>query len=190
MNIITPTMGNTDASRAQALLTYTPGTCIGAFWIPGGNGFSDYNVPAEWADIPLEGNTDDLSVSDKTAALALEMVGGRHIGADGHDSEDGMYLGFWLGAFASIQNPADISYCLEHTRVFELAAFLLPKQVEHSIPLCTQHNSFAAFRENMFPALEKDLARWPIAAFEAFCAHNFSKHGVPMYRRWLRRYRR
>lgn len=183
MTVLLPRIGVTYPDKGESLLTHRPEQFIGAFLVPGGYGFEEFNPPAGWIDTVLSYHNDPTE-KDESSQELLDMIKNREVGADSHNSKDGMYLLFWIGVLASPQSPCDIHFCIQHTRLFELN-LLLKKQIEHDIPTHTEVMSFDSFQTNQRPDLPKDLGLWKPEAWNEFCHHNFADNGNKMFDRWL-----
>lgn len=179
MTILLPNIGITLPYKAMSLVRHASEQFVGTFLIPGGYGFADYTQPYSWLDY-----SSDPEEKDESSQTLLDMIRNKGVGAKGHDSEDGMYLQFWIGVLANPQSPCDVNFCVQHIRLLELQV-LLQMQVEKDIPTHTEIMSFSDFQEDKRPDLPRDLYKWKTEDWKEFCHHNFAEHGNTMYERWL-----
>ena len=183
MSILLPNVGVTYPYKAEALLDHASEQIVGTFLVPGGYGFDEHSTPNGWTDAVLK-YSGDPTEKDESSSAILEMIVNREVGSEGHDSQDGIYLMFWIGILASPLSPCDISFCIQHIRLFELQ-MLLGLQIKNDISTHTETLSFSWFQEHYRPDLPKDLDNWKVTDWEHYCHQNFAEHGHEMYERWL-----
>lgn len=167
MSILLPNIGVTYPYKGQSLLRHAPEQFIGTFLIPGGYGFSEYHPPSEWSGAPL-GYSSDPEEKDKSSQYILELIDDGIIGAKDHNSEDKMYLMYWIGMLADPRSPSSVNFCIHHIRTLELRA-ILGLQIQNDIPTHAEVLDFNFFQESKRPDLPRDLRKWALADWENYC---------------------
>lgn len=178
MTVILPTIGYTDCHRAEALLEEYPQNVVGSFWVMCGYGFDTENIPDWW-------RLDILSEENSAQAIVDAFEAGKI--KPTHD--DPLYLGFCIFVIADINNPWNLSYMIQHVRMWELEGIKLLKiMAKHKIPACTFveypagfiERRYVYFQSTEYKHLLTDLKHWTVSIWEDYCSQLMSHVGVSM----------
>ena len=117
MTVHLPLIGVTGCGRAKALLEEYPQNIVGSFWIMSGYGFSSDDIPYWWSDLVLKDNQAQAIID----AYEEGLFNG------GHDNP--LYLGFCIIVVADLSNPANLSYVIQHLRMWEYERISLSESI-------------------------------------------------------------
>ena len=179
MTVHLPRIGVTDCSRAKALLEEYPQNIVGSFWIMSGYGFSSDDIPYWWSDLVLKDNQAQAIID----AYEEGLFNG------GHDNP--LYLGFCIIVVADLSNPANLSYVIQHLRMWEYEGIsLLRLMARWNISAHTEvtyPESFLNARygyvsdSNAYKRLSKSLSHWSVNNWEDYCSYLIAEHGQWMF---------
>jgi len=176
MTVYLPDIGITNCPRAKALIKEYPQNIIGSFWIMKGYGFDDKDIPSWWIDNVLEEN--------QAQGIINAFKKGYFEG--GHDNP--LYLGFCIIVFTDSSNPVNLSYMIQHLRMYEGEGIgLLYLMAEHNIPAETEiydPENFLKFRyrnnSSTYKNLRENINHWSVQVWEDYCSYLMAVDGQRM----------
>ena len=177
MTVHLPNIGITACKRAKSLIEEYPQNIVGSFWVMCVEGF-DFDrkeIPDSWTN--LDSAQDIIDVFEE---------GYFH---EGHNCP--VYLGFCIIVVANSSNPVDLSYVIQHLRMWEGEGIgLLRIMALHNIPahtdICYYYpEDFLSYRygkENpTYQYLRETLNHWSVQVWEDYCSYLMSVHGQRMF---------
>jgi len=176
MTVYLPYIGVPDCQRAKALIEEYPQNIVGSFWIMKGYGFDDKDIPDWWI----------YNVLEKNQAQGIINAFEKGYFEGGHNNP--IYLGFCIIIFTDSSNPVNLSYMIQHLRMWEAEGIgLLELMAEHNIPAHTEITDPEFFLESRYgndnstyKNLRKSLEHWSVQVWEDYCSYLMSKHGKQM----------
>lgn len=187
MTVLLPYIGITSCKRAKALVKNYPQNIVGSFWVMTGHGFDTENIPSWWTDIVSEDNQAQAIVD----AFERGEFSGEH--------ENPLYLGFCILVVASPTNPANLSYVIQHLRMWSGEGIgLLELMAEHNIPAHTEvtyPENFLSYRYKghreysrpSYDYLSQSLEHWSVQVWEDYCSYLMATDGQKMFTGYLER---
>ncbi len=176
MAVLLPQIGVSSCLRAEALLEEHPQNIVGSFWVMCGYGFDEQKNPDWWIDIVLEEN--------QAQGIINAFEEGYFEG--GHDNP--LYLGFCIIVSTDPTNPINLSYVIQHLRMWEYEGIgLLRLMARHNIPAHTEVSypeDFLRYRYKsnsvLYNHLRESLNHWSTQVWEDYCSYLMSQHGRRM----------
>jgi hypothetical protein len=176
MTVHLPLIGVTLCERAYSLLTEYPENIVGSFWVMCGYGFEDEDIPDWWINLVVQEN-------QAKAILDAEEEGcfrGQH--------SNPLWLGFCIIVVANPENPAELSYFIQHLRMSNSEGIrLLKVMAEKNIPAHTEVTYPSYFLSDRYgevhPSyqyLRKNLMHWTVQIWEDYCCYLMADHGQGM----------
>lgn len=187
MTVLLPNIGITSCERAKALVKNYPQNIVGSFWVMAGYGFDTEGIPDWWIDIVLKDNQAQAIVD----AFEHGEFRGEH--------QNPLYLGFCILVVASPNNPADLSYVIQHLRMWGAEGIgLLKLMAERNISAHTEvtypehflSNRYKGREEYSRPSydyLSQSLEHWSVEVWEDYCSYMMARHGQKMFASYLER---
>jgi hypothetical protein len=176
--VLLPHIGVPNSSLSCALVRNYSDKVVGSFWIMNGYGFEEDEVPnrqtpVSWIDLVLEENQ---------AQAILDYAKSHEI--SGHSSL--LYLGYSILVVAGVDNPANLSFIVEHVRMDAEAERLLKELAERNLPAYTEV-LYPEWYADMLPNIPKDLRMWTVQIWEDYCTKLLAQHGQKMLKDFFER---
>lgn len=176
MSLLLPNIGITSCNRAFSLLRNHSSNIVGTFWVMNGYGFNDSATPDWWTNIVLEDNQ------------AQAILDAAERGSFSGEHDNPLYLGFCIIVTADKNNPANLSYVIQHLRMLEsegigllriLAEHNIPAHTEVTYPMSFLRNRYD-YNKNTIPVSLRKLDGWSIQLWEDYCSDLMAVHGQSM----------
>jgi len=177
MTVLLPRIGVTDCSRAIALLEEYSQNIVGSFWIMSGYGFSHEDIPYWWSDLVLEENQ------------AQSIIDAYNQGLFREEHNNPLYLGFCIIVVTDPSNPAQLSYVIQHLRMWGgegiallkiMARFNISAHTEVTYPESFLRERYGD-NSDTFKHLRKSLDLWSIQNWEDYCSYLMAEHGQRIF---------
>ncbi|PZO44484.1 MAG: hypothetical protein DCF19_01670 [Pseudanabaena frigida] len=185
MTVHLPEIGITNCRRAKTLLEEYPQNIVGSFWIMSGYGFDKKEIPSWWIDNHFEDNQ------------AQSIIDGYETGLFDGEHNNPLYLGFCIIVVAAPDNPASLSYVIQHLRMWEGEGIgLLRIMANYNIPAITEviyPESFLKYRygyageRNTYRNLRVSLDHWSVQIWEDYCSYQMSNRGQQIFYEYCKR---
>ncbi|MBD2317702.1 hypothetical protein [Phormidium tenue] len=189
MTVHLPEIGITNCRRAKALLEEYPQNIVGSFWIMSGYGFDKKEIPSWWVDVD-----NDIYFEDNQAQLIIDAY---EAGLFDGEHNNPLYLGFCIIVVADPDNPANLSYVIQHLRMWEGEGIGILRIMAHfNIPAITKviyPESFLKYRygyaseSNTYRNLRVSLDHWSVHIWEDYCSYQMSNRGQTMFYKYCKR---
>ena len=179
MTVHLPLIGVTGCGRAKALLEEYPQNIVGSFWIMSGYGFDKEGIPSWWFESNFEDNQAQAIINGYEAGL----FDGQH--------NNPLYLGFCIIVVADPNNPANLSYLIQHLRMWEhegigllriMALFNIPAKTEIPYPEnFLEYRYRHPFKSDTYQNLRNSLDNWSVQIWEDYCSYLMASSGQDMF---------
>ncbi len=176
MTVYLPYIGVSDCQRAKSLLEEYPQNIVGSFWIMKGYGFDDNDIPHWWLDNASEENQAQGIIN----AFNKGCFEGKH--------NNPLYLGFCIIVFTDLSNPSDLSYMIQHLRMWEHEGIgLIELMAKHNIPAHTYVDYPDDFLRDrygnnspIYRHLRKSIDHWSVDIWEDYSSYLMARQGQQM----------
>lgn len=173
MSVFLPRIGVTLCQISEVILEKFPENIVGSFWVMcERDGSMPDDIPDWWID---------------SVASAQDIIDAFKAGCFDGQHQNPLYLGFCIIVVGNPLNPIDLSYVIQHTRMWEEEGIgLLEIMAKHNIPAHTevtypQNFLWKRYRdENKETERLKNLHQWSVQIWEDYCSYLMAEHGQDM----------